>query len=134
MKIKSATKKQLRTFGIGLAIFLAAIGIVRYLSHHWQYSIYLWIAAAIIFLAALALPRSLNPVYKLAMIIAGALGWINTRILLSIFFYLILTPISLLLKLFRADPLKRKIDINAETYWQPHSERAADKERYFHQF
>ena len=33
------------------------------------------------------------------------LGWVNTRILLTLIFYLVVTPIGLVMRLFRRSPL-----------------------------
>lgn len=134
MKSKPISTKQLRTFGIALAIFLSIIAVIRFIHQSQQTAIILWISAGVVFFVTLLSPTLIKPVYRGAMFIAGILGWINTRILLAIFFYLILTPISLLLKIFHTDPLKRKLDPDAETYWEPHSEKVIDNDRYFHQF
>ncbi|NOZ62127.1 MAG: hypothetical protein GXO74_10635 [Calditrichaeota bacterium] len=134
MESKQITTKQLRTFGIALAIFLSIIAVIRFVHQGQQTALILWTSAGVVFLLTLLSPALIKPVYRGAMFIAGILGWINTRILLAIFFYLILTPISLVLKIFHKDPLKRKLGPEAETYWEPHSEKAADKNRYFHQF
>lgn len=49
--------------------------------------------------------------------IAEVLGWINTRIILSLVFFVFLTPIALLKKLlsFKKDPLKLK-NTHSSTY------------------
>lgn len=40
--------------------------------------------------------------------LAHILGWINTRILLSVVFYVILLPMAMLSRIFTRDPLKIK--------------------------
>lgn len=58
----------------------------------------------------------IKPVYIVWMRFAFILGWINTRIILVILFYLIFTPVGLFMRLFRIDLLERK---NKEgTYWK----------------
>ena len=49
--------------------------------------------------------------YKLA----EGLGWFNSRVLLSVVYYLIVTPIALLFRLFGNDPLLLK-DIKGSMY------------------
>lgn len=134
MKFKQATIKQLRIFGFGLTIFLIAIALIRFLHQHEQSAFVLWGIAGVIFIINIFFPKFIKPVYQAAMFIAGILGWINTRILLSIFFYLLFTPISIILKIFRADPLHRKLMKEASSYWKPHSDKPTVKERYFQQF
>ena len=59
----------------------------------------------------------LRPVYIGWMKFAFVLGWVNTRILLGLFFYLVLTPIGLVLRLTGKDLLGLKIDRTASSYW-----------------
>ena len=58
---------------------------------HWPFFI-----AAILLLQALLAPRTLIPVRYLWMRIGGMIGWINTRIILAVVFYVLLTPIGLI--------------------------------------
>ena len=54
----------------------------------------------------------------------------NTRIILGIAFYLIMTPMGMLLKLLGKDLLDKRIDRNAGTYWKDREQKAFDRERY----
>jgi hypothetical protein len=65
--------------------------------------------------------------------IAGVIGRFQTRVILTIFYVLIVGPVSLLAKLFRHDPLNRRIDNNAH-YWKDHEAQGTDLERARHQF
>jgi hypothetical protein len=79
-------------------------------------------------------PITLRPVFKLWLKIAHAIGWFNTQLLLSIIFILIFTPIGLVMRLLRKDPMKRKMLIE-KTYWEPYKlEGLRDKSRYERQF
>jgi len=78
-----------------------------------------WCAgAAVVFAAAgmFAYPV-LRPVYVGWMMFAFALGWVNSRILLGLFYYLVLTPIGLFLRITGKDLLDKKIDRSARSYW-----------------
>ena len=61
---------------------------------------------------------------------AESLGWINTRIILSIIFYLIFTPYGLVARLLGKDLLDLKWKRRADSYWQPAKEPDEDKKRY----
>ncbi len=65
----------------------------------------------------LAAPIILWPLQKIWMMVAVILGWVMTRIILSILFYLVITPISLLGRLFGKRFLDLKIDRSATSYW-----------------
>ena len=70
--------------------------------------------------------------YKIWLKIGEILGWIWTRILLTFIYFLVIGPISLLMKLFNKDPLKFKFDKNS--YWLPRSQKEMKEEDYYHQF
>ncbi len=72
----------------------------------------------------------LRPVYRAWMRFAFVLGWINTRILLGLFFYLVLTPIGWLLRLTGKDLLDRRIDRSAPSYWTRRPPEPLDRSRY----
>jgi hypothetical protein len=61
-----------------------------------------------------ALGRALK---KWWMLFAHALGWLNTRVLLSVFYLVILSLPSLILRLLRKDPLRRAFRTEG-SYWQ----------------
>jgi len=42
-----------------------------------------------------------------------------TRVILSLTFYLVLTPMGLIMKIFGRDPLNRRFDESAKSYWVP---------------
>ncbi len=66
------------------------------------------------------------------MKIGHMLGWVNTRVILGIFFYVLLTPMGLVMRLFRADPMRRNRDRRAKSYRIERPPRSADHLR--HQF
>ncbi|HEU4886793.1 MAG TPA: SxtJ family membrane protein [Thermoanaerobaculia bacterium] len=78
------------------------------------------IAAVLSLLSAVA-PRSLHPVYRGWMRVGEVLGWINTRIILTLVFFLVVTPIGLLMRLFGRSPIAT---VKRDSYWtdvEPHS-------------
>ena len=78
------------------------------------------IATLLLLLAAVA-PSLLRPVYRGWMHFGEALGWLNTRILLTLVFFLVVTPIGLLMRLFGRSPITTA---KRDSYWtdvEPHS-------------
>ena len=78
------------------------------------------IAAVLSLLSAIA-PSLLRPVYRGWMFIGEALGWLNTRIILTLVFFLVVTPIGLLMRLFGRSPITTA---KRDSYWtdvEPHS-------------
>jgi hypothetical protein len=75
----------------------------------------------------------LRPVQHGWMTAAGALGNVNTRIILGAFFYVVLTPVGLVVRLFR-DPLNLRFDDNSESTWVRRTAQPVDPTSYERQF
>ena len=63
------------------------------------------------------MPVILKPVYRVWMTLAVVMGFIMTRVILSVVYYLVMTPIGLAMRLFGKDPMHRRIDPEASSYW-----------------
>ena len=109
-------KKDLRNFGILLGFILAGLGIFKYFNNQPN-SIYYLITSLVFLLPALVYPQMLRLPYKLWMKLADGLGFIMTRVILITLFYLVITPISLILKLTKKDLLNLKLEPNKKSYW-----------------
>lgn len=61
------------------------------------------------------------------------LGWLLSYLVLAIVYYLVITPVGLLIRALDQDPLQRHFEPDTASYWVPHR---AEKElsQYFHQF
>lgn len=81
-----------------------------------SYPAWPWFVAAILWSWALLLPTTLAPVYRFWMALGHGLGWVNTRIILGIMFYLIVLPTGLIMRILGKDPLMRKFDKTGKTY------------------
>lgn len=111
--------KELRKFGLVTAAMLILFFDLL-IPWIWSFAPPLWpvVAAAILVSMALAFPAALGPVYNVWMRFAEALGWVNTRIILSLIFFLIFFPFGLIMRLFN-DPMRRKFDAAADSYRIP---------------
>jgi len=126
--------KSVRSFSIALAVVLSGFGALSFYKGHPETATWLWSIAGGVLLLGLPVPKLIMPVYIGWMHVAHAIGWFNTRLLLTLLFYLILTPTALVMRVLVKDPLDRKLDRNADTYWKPHKKRedpAASYERQF---
>lgn len=74
-------------------------------------------AGAAIAALALALPGTIEPLWRALMAITLPIGWVVSRLILIALFYLVLTPLSFLLSLTGRDILKLKR--GGESYWEP---------------
>ena len=64
---------------------------------------------------------------------AEQVSLITGRILLAAFYYFVVTPAGLLLRVLGRDPMKRRFDRAAKSYWRE-TEKGIEPERYFRQF
>jgi hypothetical protein len=110
-------KQELKKFGLVMAgaISLLLGLIIPFISNH-AYPLWPWTIASIFVIVSIVHPKLLNHIYIAWMKIGHVLGWINTRLILSLLFFGLLTPIGLILRLLGKDPLLKKIDPNALTY------------------
>lgn len=113
-------KKGLREFGlVGGLIVAVVFGFVLPILRHHSLSIVPWIIALVLWVWAIVAPATLNLVYQIWMRIGLVLGWIQTRIILSVLFYAILTPMGLIGRLLNRDRLMQRFEPNSPTYRQP---------------
>lgn len=90
------------------------------------------IAGVLIVLGAV-MPIGLRWPYRGWMFAGHLLGWLNTRLLLGLVYYLVMTPIGLLLRLVGRDPLDRRL-MDRASYWrkcEPRSDPRGSMERQF---
>ncbi len=106
----------LRRFGVTVAIplvLLAALGVWR--GHTILPALLGGLAAALGGLALLA-PGLLSPIHTLWMGGVHALAWVNTRVLLGLVYFLIMTTTGVVMRLMGRDPLDRRLR-DRPSYW-----------------
>ena len=79
--------------------------------------------------AGLFLPAAARAFHVVWMRMAHALGWVNSRILLALLFYLVMTPIGLVQRLAGRDALRRRSGESA-SYWIPRSSPKQSKDQF----
>lgn len=84
---------------------------------------------ALLVLLGLIFPRALVVPNKGWMLLAEGLSFVSTRIILGVVFFLILTPIGIVKRMFGWDPLSRRAG-KSVSYWKPYSERQRDPRHY----
>lgn len=118
MNIPVLDNKGLRKFGIttGVIIVVLFAAFFPWVFDAETMPIWPWIVAGILWLPALFMPNSLRPVYTVWMRIGHAIGWVNTRIILGLVFYIVVLPMGLIMRMFGKDPMARKYDKAASSY------------------
>ena len=117
-EIKSikATTKEARKFGLTIGIFLLAIAAWLLWKQRPSFPYFAYTGGGFV-LAGLILPGLLKPIYKVWMSFAVVMGFIMTRVILTILYFGVFTPIALAAKVLGKDLLDERWDKKAETYW-----------------
>ncbi|MCF6191357.1 MAG: SxtJ family membrane protein [Cocleimonas sp.] len=114
------TTSDLRKFGFIMGgMFALIFGLIfPWLGDKTSETWPLWpfIVMAIFWLISIAAPQILRPVNDIWIKIGNVLGFINSRIILGVMFFVMIFPIGMLLRLFGKDSMNRKLDKNADTY------------------
>jgi len=125
---KRNEKKDLRNFGLFLTVLLSVLGGISFYrqSGAWPY---FWGVAAFALITGLFIHPVMRPIFKGAMWVGEKINWFMTRVILSVFFIVFLSPIGLLMRLFRKDLVGRRFDPDAESYWKPYKRPEYDPEQ-----
>jgi hypothetical protein len=117
-KQKTKSAGELRKFGVIMAIPLALIGILML----WRGRLlgpYVIALAALFLIFGMLFPKLLDPVERIWMTFARVLSIIMTHVLLTLTFFLIITPFGLAMRFLGKDILHKRFDSKTESYWVP---------------
>ena len=127
--------KQLQSFGKIALVASAVISLLLYLlkgvAIKWVLIIFAF--GFIIFIISMISLKLTKMIYLGMILVTLPIGWVVSFILLSAFYFLLLAPLGLIFRLIGRDPLCRKFDPNAKSYWLSR-QQPKGPEQYFHQF
>jgi hypothetical protein len=132
---RNPSRRELRQFGcLFLPAFLAflAWGAVSR-SGTWEVAAWLIGVALLSIAVGLWRPVALRPLFVGWLFVVYPIGWVVSHTILAILYYVVLTPVGLLMRLAGRDPMDRAIDPKASTFWVRHNP-GAERARYFRQF
>jgi hypothetical protein len=75
----------------------------------------------------------MKPIFVGWMYASFPIGFVVSHIVIGVIFYLVITPIGLMMRLFGRDTMYRSFDREAATYWVSH-DPGLDRARYLRQF
>ena len=129
-QLRSKTYRAEREFGLIVG------GILVLLSGWWIYrgkfinaTYFTLPVGAVLVLLGLLVPRGLVYPNRAWMLLAEALSYVTTRIILGVVFFLIITPIGLVKRGLGWDPLSRRSK-RGGSYWRDYPERQRDHRHY----
>jgi hypothetical protein len=89
--------------------------------------------AVAISLVGLVSPAFMRRVWIGMMVGLSPIGWVMSHLILAVIYYLVVTPIGLALRAAGRDPLHRRFDRAAKSYWIDRGPKP-EVERYFRQY
>ena len=133
IKLIKTGNKDIRSFGITFGIiFLIIAGFLLYIENE-LFQLFIVISSVFITFGFL-LPITLKPIYISWMSFAIILGWFMTRFILSLLFYLIVTPIGLITRVLGKDFLELKKEASDGSYWNQRESSFEKNQSYDKQF
>ena len=120
MNVEALDKAGYRKFGLTMAVVMA---LIFGLFLPWVFGAKLpqwpWFISGSLLFFALFLPGSLAYIYKPWMLLGHYIGIFNTRVILTMVFFMVFFPVSMLLKLLGKDAMKRKFrKYTTDSYWK----------------
>jgi len=107
--------RTLRRFGLTTGgVFAGLFGLLFPLLFGRTIPVWPWVLAVALILPALVYPAALRPVYTVWMKFAEVAGAVNTRIILGIVFFILVTPFGAVMRLAGRDPMRlRRPDVDS---------------------
>ncbi|MGH2570793.1 MAG: SxtJ family membrane protein [bacterium] len=131
---RKPTVADLRWFGTVVAAFFGILAAVAWLRFDRPFAAGMLGAAGAGLAAVYYLVRPLRiPMFHGWTRLFFPLGWAVSHLALAVLYFLIVTPIALVLRVVRKDPLARTFDRDAATYWVEHR-TGRDPARYLRQY
>jgi Saxitoxin biosynthesis operon protein SxtJ len=132
-KPERSTRARAFRFGLGALVLLGGFGaLLWWRKHHAVTGGSIAGVGAALLLLALAWPAGALGVRTAWMKLAGAIGWVNSRILLGVLFFVVLTPISLFRRLGGAREAYRPRR-GGDGYWR-NRDKEYDPKHYEHPY
>jgi len=128
---KNPSRKELLWFGLLFLLFFGIIGALSYWKFQAPY--WIWSVAAAVACIFFIFPPVRRPLYLGWVYAAYPIGLVVSYLVMVAIYYLVVTPIGLVMRLAGRDSLNRSFDAEARTYWSIR-ESSSDQARYFRQF
>ena len=130
------SRKQLNQFGFVWMGFVAFFGLIAWFKFsNPTLAKGLWGAAVVVPVIGWLAPPFMRAVFVGMSYLAWPIGFVVSHVVLAVVYYLVLTPIGLVMRLVGYDAMKRRFDREATSYWVDRpKDAAADAGRYFRQF
>ncbi len=128
------SSRTLRQFAGLWIIFFGGLacwhGFVR--DHTTLATVFAWLAITVGPIGLLR-PQAIRLVYTGCMVVTFPIGWVVSRVMLGLLFYLVFTPIGLLFRMMGRDALQLRSGSDQASFWAPKA-MPSDMRNYLRQF
>jgi hypothetical protein len=129
------SRRQLNQFGFVWLGFLILFGAIAYFRFNNQtLAMALWVLAAVVPVIGWLLPPFMRLVFVGMSIVAWPIGFVVSHVVLALVYYLVFTPVGLIMRLVGYDSMRRRSDSAADSYWLSRDPGHSEAKRYFRQF
>ena len=127
---QAATRKELRQFGLLVGAVFSVIGLWPLVFRGEPLRLWALGIGGLLIVCGGILPQLLAPIHKGWMWVGHIMGWVNTRILLGIVFYVLVTPIGFVFRLMGKDTMRQAFAESSTTYRVVRSPRPHSHMKY----
>jgi hypothetical protein len=127
---QTATRKELRQFGLLVGAVFTVIGLWPLVFRGEPVRLWAIGIGGLLIVCGGIVPSILRPIHKSWMWVGHILGWINTRILLGIVFYALVTPIAIVHRLMGKNTMRQRFAESSTTYRIARSPRPHSHMKY----
>ncbi len=124
---------EIRYFGVLLAGLIAFFGAMSFLKGRSVTAFGLWGVAFLVAAVYYGVRPMRRPMYGAWMALVYPIGWGVSHLVLAVAYYLVVTPVGWVLRVVGYDPMSRRFDRTAKSYWLQRR-RSDEVSRYFRQF
>ena len=125
--------RQLLVFALAWLVFAGLLGLSQWVHGRPAAAIACWVASGLVPMAGAVWPEGLRLLYLGLSYATYPIGLAVSSLVMVVLYYAVLTPIGLILRLCRYDPLNRRFDRQAGSYWHLRTSRR-EPASYFRQY
>lgn len=110
--------RDLRVFAALWLVFVGALAAIAWRRGLSVGALVAGLAAAGVFVPGMLAPRSVRLVYLGAVCATFPIGFVMSYLILGTVYFLVLTPVGLVMRMLGNDPLTRRFDAGQKSYWK----------------
>lgn len=124
------TARKVRQFAALWLVLFGTLAVRAQMTH--RSGVLPFAVVAAVGLVGIAAPAVMRPIFVASSVATFPIGWVVSRVLLAIVYYIVFTPFAIAFRIFGRDALQLRQG-PSDSYWSP-KRRASDLLQYFREF